>query len=134
MLLPPNATVAVADGQTLALFRNHGHEGTVSLTPTPAPHLTEASAGSGGRHYSSSGNPDDHRQDKDDFAAGAAAWLNHQVLRGEIEALVVIAPPQTLGELRKHYHKALQAVLVGELAKDLAGRPAAEVAAAVVHA
>ena len=134
MLLPINATVAVADGETLALYRNGGHAGAVSLTALPAPQLEEASAGSGGRHYSSAGNPDDGRQDEDDFAAGAAAWLNRQVLDGKIEALMVIATPKTLGELRKHYHKALQAALVGELAKEMVGRSVEDIAAAVTHA
>ncbi|WP_293677509.1 host attachment protein [uncultured Phenylobacterium sp.] len=134
MLLPINATVAVADGETLALYRNSGHEGAVALTALPAPQLAETSAGSGGRHYSSAGNPDVHHQAEDDFAAGAAAWLNRQVLDGKVEALMVIAPPKTLGELRKHYHKALQAVLVGELAKEMVGRSVEDIAAAVAHA
>ena len=127
MLLPIDATVAVADGRTLALFQNHGQAGAVSLTPLPAPQLVEASAGSGGRHRSSAGNPDERRQDEDDFAAGAAAWLNHQVLEGKIGALMVIATPKTLGELRRHYHKSLSAVLVGEVAKDLTGHSIADV-------
>lgn len=134
MQLPNNATVAVADGQSLGLFRNHGTEGHPALTALDAPSLQTANAGSGGRHNSSSANPSESQQSEDGFAAAAAAWLNKQVLDGKIEQLVVIAAPRTLGELRKHYHKQLQAVLVGELHKDLAGRPAAEVAAAIAAA
>jgi hypothetical protein len=29
--------------------------------------------------------------------------------------------PRTFGELRKHYHKSLSAILVGEIEKDLTG-------------
>lgn len=134
MQLPNNATVAVADGQNLSLFRNHGTEGHPALTAVEAPQLHAVNAGSGGRHYSSSGNPNESLQAEDGFAAAAAAWLNKQVLDGKIEHLVIIAAPRTLGELRKHYHKQLQAVLVGELHKDLAGRPVAEVAAAIAAA
>ncbi len=47
--------------------------------------------------------------------------LNRRVLNGKITGLVVIAAPKALGELRKHYHKELEAILVGEIAKDLTG-------------
>jgi protein required for attachment to host cells len=133
MMLPHNTTVAVVDGKTLNLFQNSGHEGELSLKSVPAPTLHAVNAGSGGRHQSSSGNPDASHQSEDGFAAAAAAWLNRQVLDGKIEALVVIAAPKTLGELRKHYHKQLEAVLEGELSKDLVGRPVADVVAAIHH-
>jgi protein required for attachment to host cells len=131
MMLPNGATVAVADGETLSLFKNGGHESGVALSAMPAPELDGGNAGSGGRHHSSGANPDDKTQAEDGFAASSAAWLNKQVLDGKISALVVIAAPRTLGELRKHYHKQLQAVLVGELSKDLAGRPVGEIEAAI---
>lgn len=133
MMLPHNTTVAVVDGQSLNLFQNGGHEGELTLKAVPSPTLHATNAGSGGRHYSSSGNPDVHHQAEDGFAAAAAGWLNRQVLDGKIEALVVIAAPKTLGELRKHYHKQLEAVLEGELSKDLVGRPVAEIEAAIHH-
>ena len=134
MILPNSATVAVADGETLKLFRNGAHDGALSLSAIAAPELDGGNAGSGGRHRSSAGNPDDKTQAEDGFAAASAAWLNRQVLDGKINALMVIAAPRTLGELRRHYHKQLQAVLVGELAKDLVGRPVAEIEAAVAAA
>ncbi len=46
---------------------------------------------------------------------------------GKIDSLIVVAAPRTLGELRKHYHKALSAVLAGEIAKDLTGHSIADV-------
>ena len=134
MILPNSATVAVADGETLSLFRNGAHDGALSLSAIAAPELDGGNAGSGGRHRSSAGNPDDKTQAEDGFAAASAAWLNRQVLDGKINALMVIAAPRTLGELRRHYHKQLQAVLVGELAKDLVGRPVADIEAAVAAA
>jgi protein required for attachment to host cells len=45
--------------------------------------------------------------------------------------LVVIAAPRALGEMRKHYHKALTAKLLGEIAKDLTGHSMVEVEAAI---
>jgi len=46
----------------------------------------------------------------------------------------VIAAPKTLGELRKHWHKALEAKLVGELAKELTGHSVGDIEAAVAKA
>ena len=134
MILPNGATVAVADGETLSLFRNTTRESSRSLSAVMAPELDGGNGGSGNRHRSSASNPDDRTQAEDGFAAASAAWLNNQVLDGKIAALMVIAAPRTLGELRKHYHKQLEAVLVGELAKDLVGHSLADIEAAVAAA
>lgn len=83
--------------------------------------------GSGGRHHSSSANPSDSQLVEDSFAAGTAALLNSQVLEGKIDAPIVIAAPRPLGELRKHYHKALEAALFGEIHKDLTGHSIADI-------
>jgi protein required for attachment to host cells len=58
-------------------------------------------------------------------------WLNAEVLGHRIAHLVVIAAPRTLGEMRRHYHNQLQGVLIAELAKDLSGRSAPEIVAAL---
>jgi protein required for attachment to host cells len=127
MHIPKGATVAVADGEILNLFRNTGDEATPKLTALPDVEVGTTNHGSGGRHQSSSANPADSQQDEDSFAAGIAEILNRRVLDGKIEHLVVVAAPRTLGELRKRYHKALEAVLVGEIAKDLTGHSITDV-------
>ena len=121
MQLPKGATVAVADGEKLNLFRNLGDEANPKLTALPAVTVKSDNKGSGARHQSSSANPDDSQTEEDSFSAGIADLLNRQVLDGKIASLVVIAAPRTLGELRKHYHKQLSAVLLGEISKDLTG-------------
>jgi protein required for attachment to host cells len=94
-----------------------------------SPEMQSDNKGAGGRHASSSANPDDSQQDEDGFAFGIAAMLNQQVLAGHIKNLVIIAAPRTLGELRKHYHKTLSSKLLGEIAKDLTGHSLKDVAA-----
>jgi protein required for attachment to host cells len=121
MLLPKGATVAVADGETLRLFTNTGDESGLKLTALPDANVDGDHAASGNRHPSSSANPSDSQQSEDGFAVGIAEVLNRRVLSGQIEHLVVIAAPRTLGELRKHYHKNLEAKLVTEISKDLTG-------------
>lgn len=134
MLLPKGTTVAVMDGVQLHLFRNSGDEVHPKLTALPEPAIGGDNKSSGNRHRSSSANPDESRLEEDSFAAAAAAWLNTQVLEGKIDDLFVIATPKSLGELRKHYHKALTAKLLGELAKDLTAHSTADVEAALANA
>jgi len=127
MKIPKGATIAVADGEVLNLFRNAGEESAPKLTPLPDATISTENKGSGGRHQSSSANPSDSQQDEDSFAAGIADMLNKRVLDGKIDDLIIVAAPRTLGELRKHYHKSLSAILVGEIPKDLTGHALADV-------
>ncbi len=130
MMLPKGTTVAVADGEKLNLFRNAGDDRSLKLTPVEHAEVDDDAHGSRSRQ-NSSGNPDDSQASEDNFAAGIVALLNKGVLAGRIEGLVVIAAPRALGEMRKHYHKALSAKLLGEIAKDLTGHPVADVETAI---
>ena len=134
MKLTKNAVVAVADGETLKLYHNTGTEGSPSLTLMPEANVSATNKGSGGRHQSSSANPDDSQQDEDSVAAGIAKLLNQRVLDGKIDDLVVIAAPRTLGELRKHYHKTLETKLLGEVSKDLTGHGIEDIEKALASA
>ena len=134
MDIPKGATVAVADGEKLNLFRNSGDEANPSLTASAVEDVTNENKGSGARHQSSSANPDNSRIEEDSFAAGTADLLNRQVLGGQIDNLIIIAAPRTLGELRKHYHQKLSAVLIGEIDKDLTGHSTQEIEKAVAAA
>ena len=134
MDIPKGATVAVADGEKLNLFRNSGDEANPSLTAAAVEDVANENKGSGARHQSSSANPDNSQIEEDSFAAGTADLLNRQVLGGQIDNLIIIAAPRTLGELRKHYHQKLSAVLIGEIAKDLTGHSTQEIEKAVAAA
>ncbi|MEP7453414.1 host attachment protein [Phyllobacterium sp. SB3] len=117
MQIPKGATVAVADGEKFNLFQN------ISDDNDPLPDAdvdTESNNASSGRK-SSSANPDQGQADEDNFVGGIAEILNRRVLKGKITDLVIIAAPKALGELRKHYHKELETILIGEIAKDLTG-------------
>lgn len=130
MMLPKGTTIAVADGEKLNLFRNAGDEAGLRLTPADHPSVNADAKGSGSRQ-NSAGNPDDSQATEDGFSAGIVELLNKDVLEGKIDHLIVIAAPRALGEMRKHYHKALTAKLLGEIAKDLTGRSVADVETAI---
>ena len=70
---------------------------------------------------------DFHQIEEDRFAADAADFLKTRALKNDFESLIIVAPPKTLGEMRKHYHKEVSNRLVGELDKDLTGHPIADI-------
>ena len=70
MILPNGATVAVADGETLSLFKNGAHEGGLSLKPLETPKLDAGNSGASRR--SSEAEHDDKSQAEDGYAAASA--------------------------------------------------------------
>lgn len=77
---------------------------------------------------------DYHQLEEDRFAAEVAEMLNQRALTNGLDTLIVAAPPQTLGELRRHYHKELQARLAGEIGKDLTGHTVPQIEEALLRA
>ena len=106
MLLPHGTIVALIDAKNFELFRNAGTEAEPELVTTPSPKL-DAHNHSGASHHSPA------NVSEDAHAIAAVEWLNSQVLGHKIEHLVIVASPRSLGELRKHYHKQLEARLIG---------------------
>jgi protein required for attachment to host cells len=129
MQLAHGTIVAVADGEKLTLYRNGGSETAPHLVAIGSPGVGDHVSDAGSRHHGGAANPSDRQLDEDGFAAATAGVLNTMALTNEIDALVVIAPPKTLGELRKHWHKVLAAKIVGELGKEMTGASVTEIAA-----
>jgi len=80
------------------------------------------------------GETDYHQLEEDRFASEVADLLKERVLANDVETLIVAAPPRTLGELRKRYHKEVRARLAGEIGKDLTGHPVPRIETALVEA
>ena len=131
MMLRHNTVVALVDGESVALFRNTGDEVRIELSPLAPPALRLNGHGSGGRHRSSTANPDNRLQEEDGHAAAVAQWLNREAAVNGITELVVIAAARTLGELRLHYDLHLRTRLTGEISKELVGHAASEIEAAI---
>ena len=118
MQFPEGTTVIVSDGAQLRVFTNTGNELHLRLAEQAMPDIHGHNTGSGKRHHSGPDNPDSSRQIEDGYSAAVVDWLNAQVLAGHIHQLYVVAPPRALGEMRRHYHPALQRCLLGELGKE----------------
>ena len=138
MQVPHNSFVMVADGEKMLFFRNEGDNEFLNLVverkreQDNPPNREHKTAEAGRRHAPGPGrsayeDTDFHQLEEDRFAADAAAMLQRWALRNDFEALVVVAPPKTLGELRKHYHKEVEKRLVAEVAKDLTNLPVEEI-------
>ena len=77
---------------------------------------------------------DFHQQEEDRFAIETAEMLNKRALSHKLDKLIVVAPPKTLGQLRKHYHKEVESRIAGELAKDLTGHTVPDIEQALIKA
>jgi protein required for attachment to host cells len=97
---------------------------TATRRPTAPGRTFDASGGAGRSAYEET---DFHQLEEDRFAAETAELLKKRALRNDFDSLIIVAPPRTLGELRKHYHKEVEKRLTGEIAKDLTGHPVSEI-------
>jgi len=145
MPLPNNALVLVTDGRKTLFFRNHGDENQIDLRTeahderedapdrelkTDAPGAIGQSAGYSGRvAYEET---DFHQLEEDRWAESAAETVNQRVLRNDFEVLAIVAPPQTLGVIRKKLHKEAERRIVCEIPKEMTGRPIPDIEALLV--
>ena len=139
MQIDHDTLVVVVDGRKMLMFRNEGDadypnlvvEDTDEIINPPtreqATHPAGRSASPKGVHQDSMEQTDFHQIEEDRFAADTAMMLQKRALANEFEKLIIVAPPQTLGEIRKHYHKTVEDRLAGELAKDLVSHPVADI-------
>ncbi|MDZ4790859.1 MAG: host attachment family protein [Hyphomicrobiales bacterium] len=115
--IPHKAMIVVADGTGAKFFRNSGREDTISLTAEGEfkPSDLEGEGPAGKRP------PESTLQETDEatFAKLLANELYRRAHKGDFAALVLIADPQTLGQIRPLLHKEVQDALVAEIAKTL---------------
>lgn len=114
--VPHNALVVVADGTGARFFRNTGHGSHVLLSSEGEfkPHLLND--GPSGKRPPESSN---HETDEATFAKQLAHELYHRAHSGNFAALILVADPQTLGQIRPTLHKEVQDRLVAEFHKTL---------------
>ncbi|MGB3722382.1 MAG: host attachment family protein [Pacificimonas sp.] len=140
MDIPHKTEICVVDGEKLLLFVNEGDEKYPDLQvirkeKQDNPSDAEQSANKRGRQSESTGartyaydDTDFHQLAEDRFAADAADILYKRAHANKFEQLVVIAPPNTLGEIRKHYHVSVEQKLIGEIDKEATNLPPEEIA------
>ena len=124
MQIPHNALVALANGEKFVVMRNTGLPFDPRLERIADLDLELTNFSAGVRHQDPAGQRNGSTQ-IDELAHGAAIaeWLNGRALHGEVDDVVIVADPKTLGQVRQHCHKELERRIVGELAKDLVNSP-----------
>ena len=144
MPIANNALVLVTDGRKTLFFRNHGDINQIDLRTeahderedlsdgemkTDAPGSTHQSVGAGRSSYEET---DFHQLEEDRWAKHAAEEVNKRALANDFDALAIIAPPKTLGELRKKLHKEATKRVVCEIPKEMTGRTIADIEKLIV--
>jgi protein required for attachment to host cells len=140
MLIPSHALILVADGRKVLFLRNHGD--TVRLDLRTEAHDERADAknsdlnadapGLGQQRFGygrpAMGETDRHQLAEDQWAKDAADLLNRRALANDYDALAIVAPPKTLGELRKHFHKETEKRIIATFNKAMTDRPIDQIA------
>ena len=145
MPLPHNALVLVADGRKMLFFRNHGDENQIDLRTeahdardyqrkdreikTDALGTVKQSFGFGRSTYEEA---DFQQQEEDRWIKDAADELKARVLRNDFDALAIVAPPKSLGVLKKCLHKEVEKRLLCTVNKEMSGRPVPDIEALLV--
>jgi len=133
--IPHNAFVFVGDGSKALVLRNEGDAQLLNLKTervftdrNPATH--EQGTDRPGRAFSSVGGvrssvgqTDWHDLEEHRFAQQVAAVLERIMRDRGVDALVVVAPPRTLADLRKAFHPDLKRKIIAEIDKDLTKHP-----------
>lgn len=138
------ALVLVTDGRKTLFFRNHGDINQIDLRTeahderedakdsdikTDSPGTSHQSVGPGRSSYEET---DFHQLEEDRWAKSAAEDVNKRALTNDFDALAIIAPPRTLGELRKQLHKEAARRVVIEIPKEMTGRTIADIEKLIV--
>jgi protein required for attachment to host cells len=133
--IPHNAFVFVGDGRKALILRNDGDPDLLNLKTervftddNPATH--EQGTDRPGRAFSSVGagrssvaQTDWHKLEEHRFATDVAAALERIVRERGVHALVVVAPPRALADLRKAFHPDVKKRIIAEIDKDLTKHP-----------
>ena len=68
-----------------------------------------------------------HQIEEHRFTRKVAAAMEQVVRTGQVPALVVVAPPKTLAELRSVFHADVKSRVIAEINKDLTKHPVTEI-------
>ena len=131
--IPHNAFVFVGDGRKALFLRNDGDEKFPNLKTEKVfeeenPPSHEQGSERPGRvskpAQRSAVEPTDwHDIEEHHFARKVAAALEDVIRTRKVKALVVVAPPRTLADLREAFHSDVKACIIAEINKDLTKHP-----------
>jgi protein required for attachment to host cells len=140
LAIPHDAFVFIGDGRKALFLRNAGDEKFLNLKTERVlvddnPPTHEQGTDRPGRAFKRAGtnlrsgmdNTDWHELEEHRFAQRVAAALEQLVRTRNVRALVVVAPPRTLADLRLAFHADVKGRIIAEIDKDLTKHPVAEI-------
>ncbi len=140
LAIPHGAMIFVGDGRKALFLRNDGDKKFPNLKtervfaeenpPTHEQGTDRPGRGveSAGTHrHSSVEQTDWHHLEEHRFTERVAAALEDLVRKHDVPALVIVAPPRTLADLRRVLHADVKKRIVAEVGKDLTKHPVAEI-------
>jgi protein required for attachment to host cells len=131
MNIPNDALILVGDGRKALFLRNRGTPADLDLVVENEieqhnPPTRELGTDRPGRKHGSDGvsrtaieETDQHDRAEQQFAARVADTLYEMGHAQRFQALVMVAPPRMLGDLRAALHPEVTQRLVAEVPKDL---------------
>lgn len=120
-----DALIVVADGRGARVFRNKGTARALALHQEDLMELMNANDdGPAGAVPPETGGKE---LEEATFAKQLAQCLNDGALNHRYRHLVLVADPQTLGQIRPLLHDEVRARLLGEVAKTLTNSPVEDI-------
>ena len=138
--VPHDAIVFVGDGQKALFLRNKGDAKfpnlvveRVFIDHNPSTH--EQGSDRPGRVFTRAATnrrsgveaTDWHELEKHRFARQIADALKDLVGSKKTKAIVIVAPPRTLADLRRAFHADVRNTIIAEIGKDLTKHPTADI-------
>lgn len=138
--IPHDAFIFVGDGRKALFLRNDGDEKFPNLKTERVfaeenPPTHEQGTDRPGRSFASAhthrrggmDQTDWHHLEEHRFTERVAAALEDLVRKRGVTALVIVAPPRTLADLRQAFHADVKKRVVAEVGKDLTNHPVGEI-------
>ena len=137
--MPHDTLVLVGDGRKALFLRNQGDEKFADLRVKRVfadanPPTHEQGTDKPGRAFASVGErrsavePTDwHDLEEHRFAREVAGALENLVRQERIKAVVIVAPPRALSDLRQALHPCVKVRIIAELDNDLTHHPVNEI-------
>lgn len=129
--IPTGTWIVVADGAGARLFHNIAKGATVSLKQEKLLEPKDlADDGPSGKRPTEQ---TEQANDEATFAKQLAHFLNAAALKHEFSDLILMADPQTLGQLRPQLHNETTRRIIKEIAKTFTNSPLEDIQAALNH-
>ena len=140
LLIPHDAWVFVGDSKKALFLRNAGDGKFLNLKAERVfaednPPSREQGTDHPGRAFKRAGTnqrssmeqTDWHELEKHHFVQRTAAAMEQIVRDRKVKALVIVAPPRTLSDLRQAFHPDVKSRIMAEINKDLTKHTVAEI-------